>query len=158
MNVINAIISRPYPGHAQTVTYYDQEGIERAAYTGARIGDTDQTVTEYMRQNPGFEIVSIAECMRLTHIALIEMCDDWKEVSADDYHRALECLPPCRWTHGDDWEIFHMVERLTGPLVAWYARRGPREGGKYYSRTQFEDQKIDVLIATLPPAESSACG
>jgi len=44
-------------------------------------------------------------------------------VTKEDYHEALNCLPPDNWERADSVERFTMCERLTGTLTACYAQQ-----------------------------------
>lgn len=47
-----------------------------------------------------------------------------KPVTKEKFHEMLEVLPPCRWNRGSFVEFFHVSERLSGNLVAWFGRVG----------------------------------
>lgn len=41
-------------------------------------------------------------------------------ITEEAWDDALEVLPPCRWHSHRGVNMFHISERLTGDLVAWY--------------------------------------
>ncbi len=45
-------------------------------------------------------------------------------ISEEFYNDMLEVLPPCRWHNSNGKTFFHVSERLTGNLVAWYCKSG----------------------------------
>ena len=45
-----------------------------------------------------------------------------KEIDVERWGDMLEILPPSRWSHIGQWDVFHISERLTGNLVSWYAK------------------------------------
>ena len=48
------------------------------------------------------------------------------EITEDEFLKALNVLPPVRWTHRSDSESFKISERLYGSITAIYARIGDR--------------------------------
>lgn len=47
-----------------------------------------------------------------------------KVVDEARFFAMLEVLPPGRWYRGGHMEWFHVIERLSGNIVSWFARVG----------------------------------
>lgn len=56
-----------------------------------------------------------------------------KEVTAEDWHDALDILPPVNWVQVDGVDEFCMSERLTAYYTTQYAH--DLRSGKYYCKT-----------------------
>lgn len=103
---------QPFNGQAQSVLNKDGT----VAYTDGL------TIEEYEKER-GYKVrvVSEDEMMELSHDYEESLITKPKRITKDNYWYALEVLPPCRWHNVRGIEVFHVSERLTGDLVAWYA-------------------------------------
>ena len=57
---------------------------------------------------------------RINHERLI--APKARTISEDDWMDALCCLPPCRYGSTSGITHFHISERLTGNIVAWFTK------------------------------------
>lgn len=122
-----------FPGHAQTVTYLDQQGREIAAYSN------EQPIAEYLdifedRTGKRLTLVSDARMDELLDQYHAKLVTDPAEITKADFCDALEVLPPVNWTNAGGFEHFRMSEHYTGPITTQYGRIGE----KYLSK------RIDV--------------
>lgn len=123
-NIIHWIIdaAEPFNGVTQSFTCM-KDGIERVAYT-------DLTLADYMEQaEKPYKIIKDEELDALLREYENGLVTDWQEITESRYFEMLEVLPPCKYENGR----FHISERLTGDLVAWFKR----EGGKFYEKTDY---------------------
>lgn len=67
------------------------------------------------------------------------------EINEDEFLRALNVLPPVRWTRRSDSESFKISERLYGSITAIYARMGDR----YYSFSDYIALPHDEVISRI---------
>ncbi len=80
-----------------------------------------KTFNELLVQYPDLQIVDEAVSIahdrnaRITQPMAItrEQFDDW-----------LNCLPPCKWKHGNGVSAFHVSERITYDIVTWVISLG----------------------------------
>ena len=59
---------------------------------------------------------------------LNDICNNWEEITEDQFEDALNVLPPMRWRNGG----FYMSERYTGDVSDFYQEKD----GKYYTSLQ----------------------
>jgi len=77
------------------------------------------------------------------------------QTTEERYFYMLEVLPPCKWYRGDYVQFFHVSERLSGDIVAWYAMvRGatPSYWEMQDVSTLPKDELIRKLMAAIPTA------
>lgn len=86
----------------------------------------------------------------MTHVSQYVVTDP-KPITAARFFEMLEVLPPARWYRGDHIEWFHVIEFLTGDLVAWYARIGER----YYEFNDTYKLTKEALIDKIVKADQS---
>ena len=88
------------------VGHYSGETLEqiRLRYPGAALGEWDDVYAE-------------TEASRKTEPI---------EIKEDEFLKALNVLPPVKWTRRSDSESFKISERLYGSITAIYARIGDR--------------------------------
>ena len=105
----------PFRGHCQSVLNPDGT----VAYTDAL------TVAEYQKEC-GFPICVVSEAKMAQLVWDFEQTlkTKPKPITKERYWEMLEVLPPCRWHNAGGFEVFHVSEHLTGPLVSWFAHRG----------------------------------
>lgn len=108
---------QPYQGHVQSVLEADGT----VAWSGGLTPD------QYAHER-GFPIRVIDEAAlnRLTTAYTSSLITAPQPETAEDYERALNVLPPSRWTVYRGIEMFHIRERITHDIVAWHARLGER--------------------------------
>jgi len=111
------IIREPFPGYVETVTRED-----------GTVMYTDLTLDEYLTQGAesglNLRVVEESEVDALLQAHYDSLVTEPVPETVEDWHDALNVLPPCRWQEYAGIEFFHVSERLTGNLVAWHARRG----------------------------------
>lgn len=72
-----------------------------------------------------------------------------KQIDRDRFIDMLEVLPPCRWRrYADGVEWFHVSERLSGDVVAWFARVGET----YWEMQDLSTLSYDALNTKLRAA------
>ena len=100
------IIDNAVDRNGVLVGHYSGETLEqiRLRYPGATLGEWDDVYAE-------------AEASCKTEPV---------EINEDEFLRALNVLPPVRWTQRSDSESFKISERLYGSITAIYARLGNR--------------------------------
>jgi len=104
------------------------------------------TVEQYTAER-GFPVRIIDEA------ELTEMLDAFhatlktapKPITEKQWRHALEVLPPCRWHTVGGFEVFHISERVTGTLAAWYAH----QDGLYWEFTDDAGLTDAELVAKL---------
>lgn len=127
----------PFRGHAQSVLNRDGT----VAYTNG------ETLAQY-RETCGFpvRVVDSDEMDRLCDTFHNTLKTKPKRISKQRFWDALEVLPPCRWHNCGGFEVFHVSERLTGDLVAWYAHRGDRYW-EFTEQAGISDDKLTALLS-----------
>lgn len=113
--ILNA--GEPFRGTVQTVLLDN----DTVAYSDGL------TLAEYEAAN-GIKTLLVNET------ELKEMIDEYvsslitapEPITKEKFWDALEVLPPCRWHARLGVEMFHISERVTHDLVAWYGRVGDK--------------------------------
>jgi hypothetical protein len=67
------------------------------------------------------------------------------EINEDEFLKALNVLPPVRWTQRSDSESFKISERLYGSITAIYARLGDR----YYTFSDHIALPHDEVVSRI---------
>jgi hypothetical protein len=109
----------PFPGYIQSTVLDD-----------GTVAYTDGMTPEDYSKDRGYAIrlIDAAELTRLFNEHEAGLITDPSPITEDDWHDALNCLPPSRWGHSRGVELFHISERITGDLVDWFAQ----VGGQYF--------------------------
>lgn len=148
-------IYQPGSLHAQTTTFIDRDGIERAHYTESRSDDgLALPVAQYIEilnkarrpGSPEFALYTweeIAPQLRAAQDGAYVA--PWKEITEERFHDMLNVLPPERWERVRGVSIFRMSERTCGDITSHFAQRGQR-----YFEGSFRVTPYDELLATLP--------
>ena len=111
------IVKDPYPGWAET--FITTTGV--AAYTEGL------TAAEYIASKPySLRIITEDQLREINEAHIAGMITDPVEITEADFDSALGCLPPARWQQTNGVQMFHISERITGDLVAWFAAIGDR--------------------------------
>lgn len=127
----------PFAGHVQSVLMDNGT----VAYTDGL------TVAEYERER-GFpvRIVSEAELDQLLAAHYQSLKTKPLRITEDRFDWMLNVLPPCRWHRVGGFEVFHVSERLTGPLVSWFAHRGA-DYWEFTEDCRLSDGALAVLLS-----------
>ena len=67
-----------------------------------------------------------------------ELCDKWKEITAERYDEMLNCLPPMRWTNGG----FFLSELYDGDIGSFFQEWGNRY---YESMQNIKKSRKDII-------------
>lgn len=141
--------SKPFR-HVRSMVYTDMDGIERVQFSGslyAKDGN-DMTTAEYIEKVcPGGVVVGWDELLVKIKAYEDSLRTDPVTITGEEHDEALNCLPPCRWHSVNGWSVFHIVERLTGDLVAWYASSKDRGCVRWTDYATITD---DQIAAKLP--------
>lgn len=107
------------------------------------------TVEQYVEAR-GFPVRAIDRAELEALIAEFEASQitEPEEIDAERFHYALNVLPPCRWSLYSGVELFHISERLSGSLVAWYAHLD----GRYWSLVDLSTAKPEDLACKVATA------
>lgn len=107
----------PFRGHVQSVLKPD-----------GTVAYTDGLTVEQYQAARGFpvRVIEDEELDALIEAHTASLITEPREITEEEWHDALNVLPPCRWRTVSGVELFHISERLTADLVAWYARIGDR--------------------------------
>lgn len=105
----------PFKGNAQSVLL--ENGT--VAWSGG------MTPEEYAKDR-GFTVRVVTDeemsAMVADHVA--SLITPPAPITAERWDDMLNVLPPARWHHCYGVELFHVIERITGDLVTWYAKIG----------------------------------
>jgi len=92
--------------------------------------------------SPEFQIMLLDTALPLMEEAQkAEYCSDWQEITENDWHDALEVLPPEKWETVRGVNLFRMCEYLTGNITAHYAKLR----GKYFTRNCSTSETYEEL-------------
>lgn len=69
------------------------------------------------------------------------LCDDWKEITEEEYDYALNVLPPVKWYNGG----FFISERYTSDISAFYQELN----GKYFTSLQRWSTPREQIMESL---------
>ena len=111
------------------------------------------TVEQYQAER-GFPVRVVTDAELMAMVAEFEagLITDPEPITGEKWAYWLECLPPCRWTMAQGWEVFHISERLRGDLVTWCARKA----GRYYAFTDRAGASLASLVLKLVTADGQA--
>lgn len=110
----------------------------KGAYSG-------RTIEEFQQQYPDAKIATWEEFEALEKSFYITAP---KEIEASEFNDMLEVLPPARHQHIEGFEVFYNPERITGSIVAWYARFEQR----YFTFADHLNLSNQAIIAKLKTA------
>ena len=110
----------------KTITYLDDEGKERAAWTSKEAGTDDALLPDYLAElDPSEEwvVLPFEEAVREVHSNRNRsFCEPPRSISSEEWHTALEVLPPEGWERNKGVEGFCSSEFLIGNLTSHYVR------------------------------------
>lgn len=70
------------------------------------------------------------------------LCEEWKEITEEQYEDALECLPPMRWHNiGYKTSVFFISEAYTADIHSAYIS----SQGKYYTANRSINMKSEDI-------------
>lgn len=108
---------------------------------------TKQTAADY--EKDGYAIMTEDEFRALDKAFEDSLCNDWKEITEEQFEDALNVLPPIKWERGG----FYIGEPTRGSLYGFYQRWQ----GKYYTSLQSvytdREQIIDSLTKWISEQE-----
>jgi hypothetical protein len=107
-------------GSTSLCSFIKQNG--RAAYS-------NQTIAEIKKENPGksVKVLRLDDAVKFVNAAQDDMfLSDWKEITEEDFHTALNCLPPENFRRVNGVVIFRMSEYYTSNITAHYAALGEK--------------------------------
>ena len=86
----------------------------------------NKTKEDYIKE--GYTVLQESEFDALVAENERNQCNDWKEITEEEYERALNVLPPKKWKLGG----FYIGECYSGSLYGFYQKWGE----KYYTSLQ----------------------
>jgi len=89
----------------------------------------------------GYKVLTLDELTPITNNFLDSLCDNWKEITSDDYDYALNVLPPAKWSNGG----FYVPEAYTHNVYSFYQKWQ----GKYYTSLQRINTPRERILMTL---------
>ena len=92
--------------------------------SSGRVAYTDRWIGEYLIENPSSRIVTESEMAVIYEKYIRGMVTQPRKITKTRYVEMLNILPPARYGITRGIEHFHCPERITGPLVSWFARIG----------------------------------
>jgi hypothetical protein len=128
---------QPYQGHVQSVLEPDGT----VAWSGGLT--PDQYASD---RGIKIRIIDEAELASLTAAYTAGLVTSPQPETAADFQRALDVLPPSRWTVHRGVEMFHICERVTHDIVAWHARLGDR-CYTFNDRSGISNEDVTVKVA-----------
>jgi hypothetical protein len=92
--------------------------------------------------SPEFQIMTLDSALPLMEEAQkAKYCSDWQEITENDWHDALEVLPPEKWETVRGVNIFRMSEYLVGNITAHFAKLR----GKFFTRNCSTSETYEEL-------------
>ncbi|AUS02241.1 hypothetical protein NVP2096O_06 [Vibrio phage 2.096.O._10N.286.48.B5] len=79
-----------------------------------------------MRQGKFLVLVNGATMDKLDRCHLLGLHTAPTAITPQRWDDMLNVLPPCRWHNNSGYSVFHVVERLAGNVVSWFALSGDR--------------------------------
>src|SRR3990167_5639371 len=124
MNYTHYILraDEPFRGHCQSVLLKN-----------GTVAYSDGLTLEQYEAERGFPVrlIDDAELDELTKRYTESLITAPAVITEARFHEMLNVLPPSRWHNCGGFEVFHVCERLTHDLVAWFAHRN----GQYWEFT-----------------------
>ena len=118
-----------YQGYAHDILYS----------TGNSITTNGKSRADY--ESEGYQIMEEPEYMQMQNAYLDSLCNQWKEITEEQYENAMNILPPARWQNGG----FFVPEALTGDVYDFYQELN----GKYYTSLQRVFYKREAIMENL---------
>ena len=138
MNYTHYILraDEPFRGHCQSVLLED-----------GTVAYSNGLTLEQYQADRGFPVrlIDDAELNRLTEWFINEHITMPISIPESRFDQMLNVLPPSRWHNCRGFEVFHVCERITHNLVAWFAHRN----GKYWEFVDRSDVSDERLVAKL---------
>lgn len=100
-----------------------------------------QNKTEQDAIKDGFKIVTPFECDEMYDDYIKSICNDWIEITEEEYENQLNVLPPVKWYDGG----FFISEATTSYVHAFYQKLN----GKFYTSLQDIFESRDVILDNL---------
>lgn len=117
----------------------DYKGIVKTAIRDGKCLYYGTPEEEYIKQ--GYLIVTEEEFEPIHEKYLNDMCNNWKEISEDQFENALDVLPPLRWRNGG----FYISEMYTSDVTNFYQQLGD----KFYTSYQRLSYNRDDILSNL---------
>jgi len=99
----------------------------------------NKTKEDYIKE--GYTVLPESEFDALVAENERNQCNDWKEITEEEYERALNILPPKKWHDGG----FYIGECYSGSLYGFYQKFN----GKYYTSLQSIYTKREEILENL---------
>lgn len=144
--------------HIQNTAHTKDDGTLVAAYTDGELASeyVGRKNSERKSGEPEYEILPFDEAMPLIQAAQEnKYCDNWTEITKEQWDDALNVMPPEKWRTEQGVEIFRMCEYLTGDITCHYARLDNR----YFASNQRTSTPYDIIakeVATVAKASQPA--
>ena len=100
---------------------------------------TGKTEKDFIAE--GFDVIDESEYEKRNAEYENSLCNQWKEITEDEYENALNVLPPEKWRDGG----FFSSEHYTGSITAFYQRFN----GKFYTSLQSTYTPRAVILENL---------
>ena len=100
---------------------------------------TGKTKDDFIKE--GYTVLPENEFDELVEENERNQCNDWKEITEEEYERALNVLPPMKWYNGG----FFVSECYSGSLYGFYQELN----GKYYTSLQSVYTKREEILENL---------
>jgi hypothetical protein len=130
----------------ETACFADEGETLKSPYSGELFDDLLIELNDKRETgSPAFQIMPLEKAFPLIQEAQrAKYCNDWQEITEEEWYENLEVLPPEKWETLNGIEFFRMMETLTGNITAHYAKTGTRyftanrERQKDYAALWFE--------------------
>jgi len=154
---------------ARSMTYLGADDIEYVAWTGmpeVRQGDRvisaatpDKSLSECLADPmyKGCTVVDESE-FELAEAAYHDaLKTGLTKISEESWYDALEVLPPCRYTQIGLWEVFHLSEAISGPIVCWYAKNTTGEIYlSFQDNCHLKEQELQEILESFKSSSESS--
>ena len=117
----------------------DYRGIVKTAIRDGKCLYNGRPEEYFLEQ--GYLIVTEEEFEVINEKYLNDLCNNWKEITEDQFEDALNVLPPMRWKNGG----FFISEMYTSDVSSFYQQLGD----KYYTSYQRLSYNRDNILDNL---------
>lgn len=126
------IVETPFKGSINTVIT-----------NGKILYSEAKSFEEYQSLNPDktFELWDDERLTNEVNKFNISLCDDWQEITEDQYDEMLCVLPPLKWRR----DTFFICEATTSNIHGFYCKHGD----KYYTSLQPVNKDLDLIMESL---------
>lgn len=115
------------------------KGYAEAILIDGKSPSTAETAEYYISK--GFTVMSEKDFDKLMEEYETNLCNDWKQITEEEYERALNILPPKQWYNGG----FYIGECYSGTLYGFYQKMN----GKFYTSLQSIYTKREEILENL---------